>query len=164
LLAQGGQLRCWAAGEAWLEDAFRQRAAAAPQSVSVTIGYNEALAHQLFGAGDVTLVPSLFEPCGLTQMYGLKYGSLPLVRRVGGLADTVVDSIAGRPGQRRGHRLRVRPLRRGRTTNARCAAPSPCTSARPTGGACAQRHAAPGRLGDGGRAVHRRLPAVAGAG
>jgi starch synthase len=58
----------------------------------VTIGYNEALAHQLFGAGDVTLVPSLFEPCGLTQMYGLKYGSLPLVRRVGGLADTVVDS------------------------------------------------------------------------
>ena len=63
-----------------------------PQSVSVTIGYNESLAHQLFGAGDVTLVPSLFEPCGLTQMYGLKYGCLPLVRRVGGLADTVVDT------------------------------------------------------------------------
>ncbi|MFM9925826.1 glycogen synthase GlgA [Variovorax sp. H27-G14] len=92
LLAQGGQLALLGAGEAWLEEAFRQRAAAAPQSVSVTIGYNEALAHQLFGAGDVTLVPSLFEPCGLTQMYGLKYGSLPLVRRVGGLADTVVDS------------------------------------------------------------------------
>jgi starch synthase len=92
LLAQGGQLALLGAGEAWLEDAFRQRAAAAPQSVSVTIGYNEALAHQLFGAGDVTLVPSLFEPCGLTQMYGLKYGSLPLVRRVGGLADTVVDT------------------------------------------------------------------------
>jgi starch synthase len=92
LLAQGGQLALLGAGEAWLEEAFRQRAAAAPQSVSVTIGYNEMLAHQLFGAGDVTLVPSLFEPCGLTQMYGLKYGSLPLVRRVGGLADTVVDS------------------------------------------------------------------------
>ncbi|MCY1379486.1 Glycogen synthase [compost metagenome] len=59
--------------------------------MSVTIGYDETLAHQLFGAGDVTIVPSLFEPCGLTQMYGLKYGSLPLVRRVGGLADTVVD-------------------------------------------------------------------------
>ncbi|MDH6168914.1 starch synthase [Variovorax boronicumulans] len=92
LLAQGGQLALLGSGEAWLEEAFRQRAAAAPESVSVTIGYNEALAHQLFGAGDVTLVPSLFEPCGLTQMYGLKYGSLPLVRRVGGLADTVVDS------------------------------------------------------------------------
>jgi starch synthase len=92
LLAQGGQLALLGSGEAWLEEAFRQRAAAAPQSVSVTIGYNEALAHQLFGAGDVTLVPSLFEPCGLTQMYGLKYGSLPLVRRVGGLADTVIDS------------------------------------------------------------------------
>ena len=92
LLEQGGQLALLGSGEAWLEDAFRARAAAAPQSVSVTIGYNENLAHQLFGAGDVTLVPSLFEPCGLTQMYGLKYGSLPLVRRVGGLADTVVDS------------------------------------------------------------------------
>jgi len=92
LLAQGGQLALLGSGEAWLEEAFRQRAAAAPQSVAVTIGYNETQAHQMFGAGDVTLVPSLFEPCGLTQMYGLKYGALPLVRRVGGLADTVVDS------------------------------------------------------------------------
>jgi len=92
LLAQGGQLALLGSGETWLEEAFRQRAAATPQSVGVTIGYNETLAHQMFGAGDVTLVPSLFEPCGLTQMYGLKYGSLPLVRRVGGLADTVVDS------------------------------------------------------------------------
>ena len=91
LLARGGQLALLGSGEAWLEDAFRARAAAAPQSVSVTIGYDETLAHRLFGAGDVTLVPSLFEPCGLTQMYGLKYGSLPLVRRVGGLADSVVD-------------------------------------------------------------------------
>ena len=59
--------------------------------MSATIGYDEALAHRLFAAGDVTLVPSMFEPCGLTQMYGLKYGALPLVHRVGGLADTVVD-------------------------------------------------------------------------
>ena len=92
LLEQGGQLALLGGGDGWLEEAFRHRAAAMPQSVSVTIGYNEALAHQLFGAGDVTLVPSLFEPCGLTQMYGLKYGCLPLVRRVGGLADTVVDT------------------------------------------------------------------------
>ena len=63
-----------------------------PQAVSVRIGYDEACAHRIFAATDVTLVPSRFEPCGLTQMYGLKYGSLPLVHRVGGLADTVVDS------------------------------------------------------------------------
>lgn len=92
LLAQGGQLALLGSGDGWLEDAFRQRAAAAPEAVSVTIGYNEPLAHQLFGGSDVTLVPSLFEPCGLTQMYGLRYGSLPLVHRVGGLADTVVDA------------------------------------------------------------------------
>ncbi len=91
LIAQGGQLALLGNGERWLEDAFRERAAAAPQSVSATIGYNERFAHRLFGAGDVTLVPSMFEPCGLTQMYGLKYGSLPLVHRVGGLADTVLD-------------------------------------------------------------------------
>lgn len=91
LIAQGGQLALLGNGERWLEDAFRDRAAAAPQSVHATIGYNERFAHRLFGAGDVTLVPSMFEPCGLTQMYGLKYGSLPLVHRVGGLADTVVD-------------------------------------------------------------------------
>lgn len=92
LLAQGGQLALLGSGDAWLEAALRERAAAAPRSVSVSLGYDEALAHRLFGAGDVTLVPSLFEPCGLTQMYGLKYGSLPLVHRVGGLADTVVDA------------------------------------------------------------------------
>jgi starch synthase len=91
LLAHGGQLALLGSGETWLEDAFRQRAAASPNSVSVTLGYDEQRAHQLFGAGDVVVVPSLFEPCGLTQMYGLKYGCLPLVRSVGGLADTVVD-------------------------------------------------------------------------
>ncbi len=91
LVAQGGQLALLGSGDAWLEEAFRKRAAARPEAVSATVGYDEALAHRLFGAGDVTLVPSRFEPCGLTQMYGLKYGSLPLVHRVGGLADTVVD-------------------------------------------------------------------------
>jgi len=78
-------------GDAALEAAFKARAVANPQSVSVRIGYDEAYAHRIFAATDVTLVPSRFEPCGLTQMYGLKYGSLPLVHRVGGLADTVVD-------------------------------------------------------------------------
>ena len=91
LIACGGQLVVLGAGDAALEAAFRARAAASPQAVSVRIGYDEAYAHRIFAATDVTLVPSRFEPCGLTQMYGLKYGSLPLVHRVGGLADTVVD-------------------------------------------------------------------------
>jgi starch synthase len=59
--------------------------------VAVKIGYDEQLSHRLIAGSDVILVPSRFEPCGLTQLYGLKYGTLPLVRRVGGLADTVVD-------------------------------------------------------------------------
>ena len=91
LLAEGGQLVLLGAGDPTLEAAFRERAASRPQSVSVHIGYDEAYAHRIFAATDVTLVPSRFEPCGLTQMYGLRYGGLPLVHHVGGLADTVVD-------------------------------------------------------------------------
>jgi starch synthase len=91
LIDRGGQLVVLGTGDAALETAFKARAAAKPQAVSVRIGYDEAYAHQIFAASDVTLVPSRFEPCGLTQMYGLKYGSLPLVHKVGGLADTVVD-------------------------------------------------------------------------
>ncbi|MDD2809677.1 glycogen synthase GlgA [Rhodoferax sp.] len=91
LIAQGGQLVVLGTGEAALEAEFSARAARHPESVAVRIGYDEAFAHQIFAATDVTLVPSRFEPCGLTQMYGLKYGSLPLVHKVGGLADTVVD-------------------------------------------------------------------------
>jgi starch synthase len=91
LMAQGGQMVLLGNGEAWLEEALREFATAHPSAVSVRIGYDESYAHRLFGASDVTMVPSRFEPCGLTQMYGLKYGSLPLVHRVGGLADTVVD-------------------------------------------------------------------------
>ncbi|MEI8325899.1 MAG: glycosyltransferase, partial [Betaproteobacteria bacterium] len=91
LIERGGQLVALGSGEAWLEDALREQAARHPQSVAVCVGYDEDQAHRVFAASDVTLVPSRFEPCGLTQMYGLKYGSLALVHRVGGLADTVVD-------------------------------------------------------------------------
>jgi len=91
LLQRGGQLVVLGSGDTALEAAFAQRARTHPAQVAVRIGYDEPYAHQIFAASDVTLVPSRFEPCGLTQMYGLKYGSLPLVHRVGGLADTVVD-------------------------------------------------------------------------
>lgn len=62
-----------------------------PKSAFVNIGYDEALAHRIFASSDFILVPSRFEPCGLTQMYGLKYGAIPLVRATGGLVDTVSE-------------------------------------------------------------------------
>ena len=92
ILARGGQLLVLGNGERGLEQAFTDKALAHPGHIAVKLGYDETLAHRIFAGSDVTLVPSRFEPCGLTQMYGLKYGSLPLVRRVGGLADTVVDA------------------------------------------------------------------------
>lgn len=91
LLAQGGQLALLGAGDAVLQQAFLAAAADYPEQVGVQIGYHESFSHRIIGGADVILVPSRFEPCGLTQLYGLKYGTLPLVRRTGGLADTVVD-------------------------------------------------------------------------
>lgn len=91
LLAKGGQLALLGAGDAVLEQAFLAAAADYPKQVSVKIGYDEAFSHQIIAGADVILIPSRFEPCGLTQLYALKYGTLPLVRRTGGLADTVVD-------------------------------------------------------------------------
>ncbi|MEP7295900.1 MAG: glycogen synthase GlgA [Burkholderiales bacterium] len=92
LLRHGGQLALQGSGDPALEAAFVAAAAAHPGAVAVRIGYDEALAHRLIAGADAILVPSRFEPCGLTQLYGLRYGTLPVVRRVGGLADTVVDA------------------------------------------------------------------------
>jgi starch synthase len=63
-----------------------------PGRIAVRIGYDEALSHRMQAGGDAILVPSRFEPCGLTQLYGLAYGCIPVVARTGGLADTVVDA------------------------------------------------------------------------
>ena len=92
IVARGGQLMVLGAGDTAFEAQLQAAAAANPASVAVHLGYDEQLAHRLIAASDVIMVPSRFEPCGLTQLYGLKYGTLPLVRRVGGLADTVVDA------------------------------------------------------------------------
>ena len=99
LLRRGGQLVLQGTGDPALEAAFVAAGKAHPAQVAVRIGYDEVFAHRLMGGSDIILVPSRFEPCGLTQLYGLRYGTVPLVRRVGGLADTVVDatdeSVAG---------------------------------------------------------------------
>lgn len=92
IISRGGQLLVLGNGDTALEHAFAEKALANPEQIAFKTGYDESLAHRIFAGSDITQVPSRFEPCGLTQMYGLKYGSIPLVRRVGGLADTVVDT------------------------------------------------------------------------
>jgi starch synthase len=92
LLEIGAQLVLLGSGNAGLQAAFQAAQHAHPDRIGVTIGYDEALAHQIQGGSDAILVPSRFEPCGLTQLCALHYGALPVVARVGGLADTVVDA------------------------------------------------------------------------
>lgn len=88
----GGGLVVLGSGDPALEAAMRGLAARFPGRVAVRIGYDEALSHRMFAGGDAVLVPSRFEPCGLTQLYGLRYGTLPVVAAVGGLADTVITA------------------------------------------------------------------------
>jgi starch synthase len=92
LLAQGIQLALLGSGEPDLEAKFRAAAEAHPGRIGVVIGYDEDLAHLIQAGADALLVPSRFEPCGLTQLCALRYGVVPIVARVGGLADTVVEA------------------------------------------------------------------------
>jgi starch synthase len=94
LVALGGRLVLLGSGDADLEAGFAAAARAYPGRVAIVLGYDEALSHLVIAGSDAILVPSRFEPCGLTQLYALRYGSLPVVRRTGGLADTVVDANA----------------------------------------------------------------------
>ncbi len=88
----GTQLVLLGSGSADLEQALREVAKRHPDRVAAWIGYDEALAHRVEAGCDCFLMPSRFEPCGLNQLYSLRYGSVPLVHRTGGLADTVVDA------------------------------------------------------------------------
>jgi starch synthase len=92
LVQRGGQLVVLGTGDPALENGLKNAAAANPQSVAVELGFDETLSHSIIAGSDIVMVPSRFEPCGLTQLYALAYGSLPLVHCVGGLADTVVDT------------------------------------------------------------------------
>jgi starch synthase len=77
------------AGEAPLENAFRSLALSLPDRIAVRFGYDEGLAHRIEAGSDMFLMPSRYEPCGLNQIYSLRYGTPPVVRATGGLEDTV---------------------------------------------------------------------------
>ena len=89
-------------GERRYEDLWRELAARYPDRIGVKIGFDERLAHLMEGGADIFLMPSRFEPCGLNQMYSLRYGTVPVVRATGGLYDTVEDVAAARRSGARG--------------------------------------------------------------
>lgn len=91
IAALPAQLVVLGSGSKELERSFSVMAARHPRQFAVTIGFDEALSHLIEAGADIFLMPSRFEPCGLNQMYSLRYGTAPIVRRTGGLADTVVD-------------------------------------------------------------------------
>jgi starch synthase len=92
VLGEGMQLALLGTGDADLEARYRAAAQFRPDQIGVVIGYNEDLAHLIQAGADALVVPSRFEPCGLTQLCALRYGAIPVVSRVGGLADTVIDA------------------------------------------------------------------------
>ncbi|WP_243373414.1 glycogen synthase GlgA [Microvirga solisilvae] len=92
LLQDGAQLALLGAGDRTLEESFRAASIVYPGQVGCFFGYDETLAHLIQGGSDALLVPSRFEPCGLTQLCAMHYGNVPIVSRVGGLADTIIDA------------------------------------------------------------------------
>lgn len=94
LVKQGAQLAVLGSGDKTIETALRKARRSYAEHVGIHTGYDESLAHLLEAGGDLFLMPSRFEPCGLNQLYSLRYGTVPIVRSTGGLADTVVDTTA----------------------------------------------------------------------
>ena len=92
IVARGGQFVLLGSGDAAIEQAFLQAAERHPTQVGVRIGYDEPLAHRIQAGADAILIPSRFEPCGLTQLCAMAYGTVPVVARTGGLMDTVIGA------------------------------------------------------------------------
>ncbi len=92
IVGNGGKLAVLGSGDGAIEGQLLAAASRHRGRVGVIIGYDEGLSHQLQGGADAILIPSRFEPCGLTQLYGVRYGCVPIVARTGGLADTVIDA------------------------------------------------------------------------
>jgi starch synthase len=95
IVRQGGQIVFTGRGEARLEAELTELARRYPGKVGVKIGYEERLARRMYAGSDFLLMPSRFEPCGLTQMYAQRFGSLPVAHQTGGLADTIEDGVTG---------------------------------------------------------------------
>ncbi|PCK79383.1 glycogen synthase GlgA [Rhizobium sophoriradicis] len=92
IVGMGGKLVVLGSGEAALEGALLASASRHPGRIGVSIGYNEPMSHLMQAGCDAIIIPSRFEPCGLTQLYALRYGCVPIVARTGGLNDTVIDA------------------------------------------------------------------------
>lgn len=92
LVTMGGRLALLGSGDTKLETAFIAASNKHRGKIGITIGYDEALSHLMQGGADAILIPSRFEPCGLTQLYGLRYGCVPVAANTGGLADTIIDA------------------------------------------------------------------------
>jgi starch synthase len=95
IIAAGGQIVVMGRGEPRFEQALREAAERRPQSIGVAIRFEDAEAKRIFAGSDFTLMPSRYEPCGLSQMYAQRFGSLPIGHKTGGLADTIVDGRTG---------------------------------------------------------------------
>lgn len=95
ILQQGGQIVVTGQGERPVEDGWRRLAKRYPDKIGVRIGFEETEARRMFAGSDFLLMPSRFEPCGLSQMYAQRFGSLPIAHKTGGLADTIEDGETG---------------------------------------------------------------------
>lgn len=89
IIASNAQMIVLGTGDAWYEQFFRDAAYRYPQQVAAHIGFDNSLAHKVYAGSDMVLMPSLYEPCGITQQIAMRYGTLPVVRETGGLRDTV---------------------------------------------------------------------------
>jgi starch synthase len=113
ITAGGATLALIGSGDKALEGRIIAAAARHPGRVGAIIGYDESLAHLVQAGADALVVPSRFEPCGLTQLCALRYGAIPIVARVGGLADTVVDANEMALAAGAGTGLQFSPVTRG---------------------------------------------------
>ena len=95
IVEAGGQIVVTGSGEPAIEQALVDAHRRRPDAIAVTIGFNDAQARRIFAASDFTLMPSRFEPCGLSQMYAQRFGSLPIGHQTGGLAETITDGETG---------------------------------------------------------------------
>jgi starch synthase len=95
IIDAGGQIIVTGSGEPEIEQALVEAHRRRPDAIGVVIGFNDGQARRIFAGSDFTLMPSRFEPCGLSQMYAQKFGSLPIGHQTGGLAETITDGETG---------------------------------------------------------------------